>query len=345
MDLKPIKTYLDDVVERNMIPGACYAYVTADQTWMSVSGYRSKVPSLEVNTLESVYDLASLTKVVATTTAVLLLLQQGKLTLMTKVCRILPRFRHADITIKDLLTHTSGITGNGNDYKHCNTKDEFITYVYDLDLSYETGTRVLYTDFNFILLGFVIEALTDMPIDVFCAKAIFEPLQMAHSGYLSYIVDPSLCASTEVTALRGVIRGVVHDGKALMLEGKSGNAGVFSTVGDLSHFVTMFLQDGMFNGKRFLLPETIGLLKHCYTEGLDFKRTLGWLKDEPTSAIGDYHSDDMIFHTGFTGTSILIDFKNRCGIILLTNRIHPDRDNPLIEEIRNTVMNLTMLHR
>lgn len=345
MNLTPIKAYLDEVVEEKIIPGACYAYVDQSGKWMTFSGYKQIVPTLEPNSLDTLYDLASLTKVVATTTAILLLLEQGKLTLKTRVSSILPRFKFEDITIKDLLTHTSGIPGENKNYKQCNSKEDFIDYVYDLELSYEPNTRVLYTDYNFILLGFVIEALTKMPLDQYISKFVFEPLQMKNSGYLSNTLDPSRFASTEATSHRGVIKGVVHDGKSLMLDGKSGNAGVFSNVSDLSNFVEMILNQGMFKGQRFLHAETIGLLRHCYTHKLDFRRTLGWLNNEPSSSIGDYYSNDMIFHTGFTGTSILIDFHNQYGFVLLTNRIHPNRDNPRIEEIRNKVANLTHLYR
>lgn len=344
MNLKPIKDYLDEIVDENLIPGACYAYVGLNGKWMTYSGYKQTVPTLEPNSLNTLYDLASCTKVVATTTAILLLLEQGKLSLKTKVSSVLPRFKFTEITIKDLLTHTSGLSVENNNYKQCRSKEQFIDYVYDLNLTYEPNTKVLYTDYNFILLGFIIEALTNIPIDQYVSKAIFEPLQMKDSVYSTNSLDSSCFASTEVTSHRGVIRGSVHDGKSFLLDGKSGNAGVFSNVSDLSNFIEMILSRGMFKGQPFLHSETIDLLRHCYTQNLDFRRTLGWLNNEPSCPIGDYYSNDMIFHTGFTGTSILIDFQRQCGFVLLTNRIHPNRDNKSIEAIRNKVANLTFLN-
>ncbi len=345
MELSLIQNFLDQAVEDKLIPGACFAYVDLFEKHFICSGYRQIVPTLELNTLDTLYDLASCTKVVATTTAILLLLEQERLTLDTKVSFILPRYKYKNITIKDLLTHTSGMPNSDNNYKNNHTKESFVDYIYNLELEYEPNTKVQYTDFNFILLGFVIEEITKMSIDQFTSKFIFEPLQMKSTRYLGLNGNPERCASTEVTAHRGVIKGIVHDGKAYLLEGKSGNAGVFSNVDDLSNFVEMMLNQGLFRGHRFLRQDTIGLLRHCFTEGLNFRRTLGWLNDEPSSPLGDYYSNDMIFHTGFTGTSIYIDFKRQCGIILLTNRIHPNRDNAHIDQIRKEVMNLVLYNR
>lgn len=344
MKIKPIMDYLDEVVEKELVPGVCYGFVSLSEKQFYHCGYKQLIPTKELNSIDTIYDMASCTKVIATTTAILLLLEQGKFSLKTKISSILPRYKHKNITVKDLLTHTSGMPGENKDYKKCDSKESFIDYIYNLDLAYETGTKVLYTDYNFIILGFVIEAITNMSIGHFTAENIFKPLEMKNSGFLSSHVDPSLCASMEVTSLRGVIRGVVHDGKALKLNGLSGNAGLFSTVGDLSNFVTMVLNKGTFNGKQFLHPETIQLFHHCYTKGLNLRRTLGWINNEPSSFIGDYYSDQMIFHTGFSGTSIYIDFTRECGIILLANRIHPSRENENINEIRDIVTNLTLLN-
>lgn len=344
MEIKPIQDYLDEVVDKELIPGACYAYISLSEKKFYHCGYKQCVPVKESNTIDTLYDMASCTKVLATTTAVLLLIERGNLTLKTKISSILPRFKYKEITIKDIMTHTSGLPGDDKRYRDCPTKESFIDFIYHVEMEYPTGTKVLYSDIGYIILGFVIEATTNISINQFAKLNIFEPLDMKHSGYLSHSVDPSLFASTEVTEARGVIRGVVHDGKAFKLNGLSGNAGVFSNVHDLSNFVTMILNNGIYNGHRFLHQETINLLHHCYTEGLNLRRTLGWFCDEPTCFFGDYYSNEILFHTGFTGTSIYIDFKRKCGIILLTNRIHPDRENMNIGQIRDIVTNLTLLN-
>ena len=139
----------------------------------------------------------------------------------------------------------------------------------------------------------------------------------------------------------GTVRGVVHDGKAYKLGGISGHAGVFSTVQDVTTYVRMLLNDGvMENGKRFFSRRSIELLKKCQTEGLNERRSIGWVISDPNYALGDYYSDTCLYHTGFSGSCIVVDFVKGMGVITLANRVHPTRDNKKILTARNNIHNL-----
>ena len=140
----------------------------------------------------------------------------------------------------------------------------------------------------------------------------------------------------------GVVRGVVHDGKAFKLGGVSGHAGVFSTLEDISHYITMLLNDGVYNGQRFFSKRTIELLQKCQTVGLNEKRSIGWVLSDPNYALGDYASDACLYHTGFSGPSIIVDFKLGIGVVTLANRVHPTRSNTKILTARNNIHNLAL---
>ena len=277
---------------------------------------------------------------VSTTTCILQLLERGYFSLKSPVCEILPDFPYPQITIQHLLTHTSGFIPDDKAYKNYHGKEEMYEFIKSLPLDYETGTKVEYSDFGFILLGLIVEKLTE-PLDQYAKKNIFQPLNMKDTGYNP--VNKNRCAPTEITAERGVIQGVCHDGKGYRMNGVSGNAGLFSTAEDLSHFVQMLLNDGSYNGKQILKPDTVHLLQRSYTQNLNLSRTLGWMYNDPAASDGDYASTSCIYHTGFTGTSLYIDFIRQCGIILLTNRVHPTRNNPSIVSIRNCFHNAVLL--
>lgn len=335
MNLHELNAVITDAVNMHQIPGACYAYVTKDTVKLGDAGFRQIVPEKLPVAADTIYDMASCTKVISTTTLALQLMEQGCFSLSTPLQTILPDFSHPEVTIEQIMTHTSGICPDDKGYRTCHTKQEMWDFFKNKPLEFTPGTKVLYSDFGYIALGFVIEKFAG-PLDQLAARNIFTPLDMKDTGY-----QPKLhglaerCAATEVTEARGVIVGECHDGKGYCLNGISGNAGLFSTTEDLSHYVQMILQDGIWHGKRILNSSSVEMLKHSRTNGLNVQRTLGWISNDPNQSDGHHISDSCIYHTGFTGTSVYIDFQRQFGLILLTNRVHPTRDNASIMEIRN----------
>jgi CubicO group peptidase (beta-lactamase class C family) len=338
-----LKQYIKKCADHEIFPGACFEIVTKEESLFCAEGYYQLMPTKELENVDVIYDLASLSKVISTTTAILKLIEDGKITLVTKVCDIFPNFKHKDITIYNLLTHTSGLPSDICDYKMlCKNKQDIIKFVFSTELEYETGKKVLYSDIGYILLGFIIEKSVG-PMDVYFNENIAKPLNMEDTCYNPKENSKVRCAPTEYTYERGYIKGKVHDGKSYILGGVSGHAGLFSTVKDLGNFCKMMLNNGMFNGKRILSKNSIKMIMECNTEGLNEKRGLGWQIRNDLSSInnmGDLASNRSIFHTGFTGTSVLIDFENQFAFILLTNRIHPSRENRELIKLRRNINNI-----
>lgn len=337
--LKQAESLLNQYVDKGWIPCGAVALVTQEDAFTRYAGNSSIIPEKIPLSQDAIFDLASVSKAVGTTTIALQCMEQGIFNLKTTVRSILPDFPYEEVTIEHLMTHTSGICSDDKKYKQLKDKEELRRFFFEKPLEYAPGTKVSYSDFGYIALGFILEKLAGNLDDVF-RKSVAAPLGMKDTCYCpSEKGLAERCVPTEVTPERGVIKGVVHDGKAYLLGGLSGNAGLFSTLEDMTHFVKMMLNDGCYEGKRILSKASVNLLKKCYTSGLNDRRTLGWLSDEKKTSLGDYYSDCCIFHTGFTGTSVYIDFKRKCGIVLLTNRIHPSRDNTYIKEVRNNVHN------
>jgi len=338
---RKIEALVNHMVECNVAPAVSLAVVSKEETLMFYAGYKQVIPDKIENTQDAIFDLASISKVLVTTSLILKLMEDGLLSLKTKVKDVLAEFVHLDITVSHLITHTSGLPSDVINYKSM-SKEEMIEAIYHVPLEYETGTKVLYSDVGFILLGFIIMKIKG-DFESYAKEVLFSPLKMKDTGYNSSIEVLDRIVSTESSKDRGVIRGVVHDGKAFKLGGVSGNAGCFSTLSDMSNFAKMILNNGRFDGKQVLHPLSIRKLTTLYTEGLNEKRSLGWVLSDESYPIGDYASEKVIFHTGFTGPSVLIDFEKEIAVITLANRIHPSRENKKIIEFRNQIHNLTLL--
>lgn len=337
--IEQIKLILQEYVDAGKLPGGTFGVVSLDNEEYGNYGYAQIVPDKKENNIDTLYDMASCTKVVATTTMILKMIEDGIIGLEDKVKDHLVDFPYDNINIKQLLIHTSGLPGDDKRYKECKNKEEFIKFMYSLSLNNEPGKVVEYSDFGFITLGLIIEKYKGS-LEDYANELIFKPLGMNNTMYNPYLKGrKDDCACAELTESRGLIQGVVHDGKAYCLDGLSGNAGLFSCVKDLGKFVKMMLNDG----SPILKKETIELLKHSYTESLNLSRTLGWIFSDKTSSCGDQVSECSLYHTGFSGTSIYIDFKNKLGIILLVNRVHPSRNNlQSIQEARKRIHNVVL---
>lgn len=321
-------------VQEKRVPGISVGYITLDKNYFVSAGYDGYPEYVEPKkvTYQTLYDMASCSKVVVTTTCILKLIEEGLFDLDSTVQSIIPEFKFSEVTILNLLTHTSGLPADDKNYKSVNSAEEMWQFTLNQPLVYQTGTKVEYSDFGFIILGKIIEKYKGS-IEDFAKETIFDPLGMNASCYNPYQKGKTeQCAPAEVTNDRGVIRGIVHDGKANKLDGLSGNAGLFSNIEDLSKFVRMMIM----GGKPVLKRETVNKLKQAYTQDLNLSRTIGWFFNDPTTPVYGSSSDCALWHTGFSGTSILIDFKKQCGVIILTNRVHPTRNND-ITDIRKEI--------
>ncbi len=286
---------------------------------------------------DTIYDLASLTKVVATTTVALILLEGGALSLQHTVGSFFRRapLDKAEITLEQLLTHTTGIPQT-EFYRELTSPDEVINHILHTELAFKPGTQVLYSCLNFILLGKILERCASESLDVFTTRHIFEPLGM----YDTFFNPPKgiydRIAYTEwCTIEKSFIQGKVHDENSRFLGGVSGNAGLFSTAADLGVFATMLLQQGVHDKRQILHPRTVTLLNTNHTPGLNESRSIGWvMKGKGFCSGGDLISNKAFGHTGFTGTSLWIDPELRAFFILLTNRVHPTRNNDEILRFR-----------
>ena len=344
--IKGLDALITEAINNKFMPGANYCLIAKGKNYFNSLGNKALSPSVEANDIDTIYDMASLTKVVATTTAVMILLEQGKLRLYDTVKDHLPKFRHPGITVWNLLTHTSGLPSDVPKVLY-DSKDELVKHVLYVDLPNKTNSRILYSDIGYILLGMVVEAASGMTIDAFTKKYIFEPLEMIDSGYNPK--DVKRCAPTED---RGdfIDRGYVHDEKAHALGGVAGHAGLFSTVKDISHFLEMILNDGAYKGKQILSKATVDALFVTRVEeytGVSvnpLRRGLGWITQGEYAVSGDLASLNTIMHTGFTGTHIFIDRDNKIAFCMLTNRVHPTRENNLLIPFRAKVGNYILSH-
>lgn len=316
-----IKNKIDEMVQLGIIPGASFSFINLYNIENYVIGNSKIKPSIEPLRLNMLYDLASVSKVVATTTRIFQLISENKIKLDTYVFEILPKFKIKEITIKDLLLHEGGLISDF-DNKHEMSKADLVNSIYELDkVSYKIGSKQCYSDIGYILLGWIIESI-DGELDSKMNSSIFNSLDMENTGYnLSRLKENFV--PTEITINRGLIQGEVHDHKAYLLNGKSGSAGLFSTLEDLNKFVVMMLSEGSYKGKQILEKKIFTILK----ENIHYNRTLGW------EVLGNTEKN-ILFHTGFCGTSILLDLDKKEGFILLTNRIHPRRDNTKFIEKR-----------
>jgi len=311
-------------IREGRIPGATLVVGHNGQVvYRKAYGSRALVPAKEPMTIDTIFDLASLTKIVATTSAMMKLVEQGRVRISDPVTAYLPEFQGGDspITVRDLMTHFSGLRP-------------------DLDLEpvwsgYETGihraltdkpadppeVKFVYSDINFELLGEIVHRVSGLPENEYVKKILFDPLGMKDTGYLPAALLMARIAPTEMQKDGKVLRGVVHDPTARYMGGVAGHAGVFSTADDVAKFCQMILDggDGLFS------PATIRAFTQPATPaGQPVLRGLGWDIQSPYSGVrGDLFPVGSFGHTGFTGTSIWIDPASQTYVVLLTNAVHP----------------------
>jgi CubicO group peptidase (beta-lactamase class C family) len=302
-------------------------------------------PSSAAVTDSSLYDMASLTKVIVTTTAAMMLEESGKLDIDRTVASYLPEFDAPDkahITVRQLLTHRGGMEAFSDLWRTNHGRAEYLRALNARPLAYQPGSKMIYSDWDMVLMQFVIERLAGTTLDVFVDERLFKPLGMRDSHFNpSQDLLPRV-APTENEAFRGgLIRGVVHDENAWSLGGVSGNAGLFSSARDLAIFCQMMLNGGELNGVRVLKPATIA--RWTARQDPRSSRALGWDTPSPQSSAGHYFSPRSFGHTGFTGTSIWVDPEKQLYVVLLTNRVNPTRQNQKQVPLRRAVADAAQL--
>ena len=275
----------------------------------------------------TIYDLASLTKVVGTTTALMVLYDQGRISLDAPVAAYVPAFSGGykdSVTIRQLLTHRSGLPSGRELWRLASTPDEARRYVLDTPLECHPGDCYIYSDLGADVLGMVVEAVSGERLDVFLDEHVFQPLGMSDTFFRPGDSLRVRVAPTELTPPRGYpLQGEVHDENAYALGGVAGHAGLFSTAADLAVFAQMMLNGGVYNGVHIVTDTTVAV----FTRRAAGRRALGWdtCDDGGDGSCGRFLSERAYGHTGFTGTSLWIDPDRRMFVVLLTNRVHAAR--------------------
>lgn len=317
-----LQQYIKGFIEEQKIPGAVI-HVQRDMDVLlkqSYGNFTAKDGNTQPITQQTIFDIASLTKVIATLPSALLLLARGEIALDDSVQKFLPKFLHETVTIKNLLQHNSGLQADLSPPVQRDEVRNILEEIYQLKLSYKTGETIVYSDLGMILLGKIIEEVSGKSLNSFADNEIFKPWEMRHTTF-----NPSMnllhnIASTELVKGQ-YVQGEVHDEKAFLLKGVSGSAGLFSCVEDLVKYAQYWL--GI--SKQSIIPSEWMDLCHSHLfqhRGLGFEV---WTGKDTVPPCGRRWTIGSFGHTGFTGTSIWLDPKRKLFVVLLTNAVHYGR--------------------
>jgi CubicO group peptidase (beta-lactamase class C family) len=354
---------LDSIVSVAMAEGAAPGVAVAVGRWGRLVHLRSYgridvAPDAPAVTDSTMFDMASLTKVVATTTASMILEDEGKLNLDAPVHYYLPELNDsakAKITVRMILTHSGGFEAFATLWRDYHGRAAYLEQINARPLAYTPGDSTIYSDWDFVLMGLIIERITGMPLDQFVASRVWEPLHLHDTGFNPLATGPlpadssctaafrpdhpllSRIAMTEIdTAYRHIhVHGIVHDENACALGGVAGHAGLFSSARDVAVFCQMLLNGGQYGGVSLIEPATIARWTARQKRGSS--RALGWDTPSGHSSAGRYFSARSFGHTGFTGTSIWIDPERGLFVVILTNRVDPTRANTRHEALRRDI--------
>jgi CubicO group peptidase (beta-lactamase class C family) len=351
--------YLDQIVQeavgRKDFPGAVLLVTREGKTvYRKAFGDSQWLPEPKPMTTDMIFDLASMTKPVATATSVMILVERGRIRLWDKVKEYVPDFAAYieekgipgdDARLWHLLTHTSGLPPY-TDPKEvekqygnpCSTED-LVKVIARIPKQFPPGRQFTYSCLNYITLASIVKKLTGQSIADFAAENVFRPLGMTRTFYNPPAQFIPLCVPTQVIDGRP-LRGIVHDPLARLQGGVSGNAGLFSTADDLAVFAQMMLRGGEWNGVRVLSPLAVERMVEIFPKTAESGRGLGWdLTSDYGTVRGDLFGYGSYGHSGYTGTSIWIDPETKTAVIFLTNRVHPDDKGEIIA-MRSKVANV-----
>jgi CubicO group peptidase (beta-lactamase class C family) len=343
---------LEKGVEQRAFPGAVLAVGHEGRLAILPAGRLSDANGARAVSAETIYDLASLTKVVATTAAAMILVDRGLLDINRPVAQYLPEFVppydiaedplwtvRSEVTIGHLLAHTSGLPAYEKFFLRAREKAHVLDEAMALPLEEPPGQKTIYSDVGFILLGGILERVASERLDVFCEREIFRPLAMRSTCFNPSRELWERIAPTEQddSFRKRLIHGEVQDENAWVMGGVAGHAGLFGTAGDLASFAQMMLRGGNADGRQLIQPATIQEFTRAWPAQQGPPRGLGWDKPSNPSSSGRHFSPASYGHLGYTGTSLWIDPEKQLFVILLTNRIHPTRTNEAIKAIRPAV--------
>jgi len=331
---------VQEAIEQQAFPAASVSVTLGDQVIalraVGQFTHENDSPAVDPTTL---FDLASLTKGVATTSMAMVLYERGLLDLDAPVAAVVPEFaqgeaddRRRDVSLRMLLAHSSGLPAYEKLYLKARTRDELLAAVFTVPLAADPGSRAEYSDIGFMLLGVALERLADEALDGFCRREIFAPLGMINTTFnppkeIRAKIPPT---ADDRSFRHRVIQGEVQDENASVLGGVAAQAGVFSTALDLARFAHSMLGAG----RSILRPETIALFTRRESVPADTSRALGWDTPSPPSQSGKHFGAASFGHLGYTGTSLWIDPDRRLSVTLLTNRTWPDCSNRAIKQVR-----------
>ena len=364
--LQPAYDVLEKAISDKAFPGATLAIGYRGKVAIHAFGHLSYDVKSPVTVANTMYDIASLTKVVATTTIVAKLAEGDfpvPIDLDAKVERYLPEWtttserglvnlfrenpeelawRH-EVTVRHLLTHTSGLPAFKEYWRTSHSREESLARIFAEPLEYEPGTKEVYSDLGIILLTEIVERLTGKALDTLSSADIFAPLDMKNTMFRPPQKLWPAIAPTEIdnNLRHRLVQGEVHDENAYVLGGVSGHAGLFSTAPDLAAFCQMLLDGGVYAHRRILRRATIAQFT-APQQLSGGTRTLGWAVPTEGGSSGHYFSARSFGHTGFTGTSIWIDPDRDLFVVLLTNRVHPTRENTQIQQVRPALHDAVM---
>ncbi len=354
----PLAQYLEASIAQGASPGAVVAVGRHDSVlFLHAFGHLDYAGGAAV-TERTVWDLASLTKVVGLTSAAMMLVDEGRLDLDAPARRYVPGFASGgdSVTVRHLLTHSSGLPAWKPFFHDVRSREEMLTRVNTEPLEARPGERTAYSDLGAIVLTEVVERVAGERLDRFLARRLFGPLGMRETRYLPPARWRPRIAPTEMdTTWRGrLVHGEVHDENAASMGGVSGHAGLFSTAPDLVRFVQFLLRGGATEaagtgaqgqrgtgGAQLVRAQTLAEFTRVQQPGFS-SRALGWDTPSENSSAGSRMSARAFGHTGFTGTSLWVDPEQDLFVILLTNRVHPTRENNAIREARRQVADLAV---
>ena len=326
IDYSTTQHLIESMVSERIVPGVNYAFIKKNQVFTSTIGFASIYPKTTQLSPFAEYDLASLTKVLATENTLLKLYDQGKLNFSEPVSKFIPEFRNQNVRLFHLLTHTSGIRGwieNRDQLNH----DELLSALINLPVTDEFKTKMRYADTNFILLGLVIKSIFNKPVQEVAMDEVIKPMGLTHT---SFHPNPEFCIPTALVNGK-VLRGIPHDPKARQLGNDCGSAGLFSTMEDL-----ISISQGYLGLDLNILPYSQDVVEQLFDNKnpRNLKpRSWGWdLRFDPQ------YNYPIILHTGFTGTLIMLDRIKQSGLIILTNRVHPTGHNLIFLAMREKII-------
>lgn len=344
--LRRLDRLLREFIPRE-IPGAVAAVARRGRlVFYEAYGYAALYPERRPMERDTLFDLASLTKVMVATPLLLGLAEEGILRLDDPVAEFYPDFGANGkdaVTFRHILCHTAGLHWWRDFYRSCRGRDEIIAAICQEKLDAAPGTRVVYSDLGFMLLTEIVERITGMDLARAARERVFSPLGMTDAMYRPAPEAAARAAATEYQRESGIyLCGEVHDENARGMGGISGHAGLFGTAADVLRYGQAWLDGGRgSSGDKILSPATIAAATRDQTAGLGDRRGLGWALRSPAgSPAGDFFSGSAFGHTGFTGTSLWIDPGLDLVAVLLTNRVHPTRENPAIIKLRPRFHNI-----